>query len=443
VPTARITKRSVEAFPLPAPGKRTHLWDDQLKGFGLMVTSAGARSYVVQYRVGGRSANIRRVVIGKHGSPWTAERARRRAEDLLELVRKKVDPFEAERERLIAERAATKQAQAAEHAAAHLAFAVVADRFVEKYAKVEQPRTWKETESIIRRDLKPHFADTPLPAITDTAIIDLLDKVQNRGDSASIKAYKAMRALFGWAKDRRQIPINPMLDIKPPAKVGKRDRALTDAELKLVWQAASSLGWPFGPIVHLLILTGQRLREVAEAPWTEFDLEKRQWVLPGGERTKNGLPNLVPLSDQAMAILKDLPVVASKKRLLFTTTGETPVSGFSKTKTKLDSRMVAAMQRDAEEAGMDAEETTLQPWTIHDLRRTVASGCQRLGIKLEVTEAVLNHVSGSRGGLVGVYQVYRYETEKADALAAWGRHVQSVVHGKVATSNVVPLVAAG
>ena len=196
--------------------------------------------------------------------------------------------------------------------------------------------------------------------------------------------------------------------------------------------------------MHLLLLTGQRLREVAEAPWTEFDLEKRQWLLPGGERTKNGLPNLVPLSDQALAILKGLPVVSSKRRLLFTTTGETPVSGFSKTKAKLDGRMLAAMRRDAEEAGIDPDEVAvaLAPWTLHDLRRTVASGCQRLGIKLEVTEAILNHVSGSRGGLVGVYQVYRYDTEKADALAAWGRHVEAVVHGTATASNVVPLVAA-
>ena len=247
MPTGRITKRSVETFPLPAAGKRAHLWDDQLKGFGVMVTSAGARSYVVQYRVGGRSSNIRRVVIGKHGSPWTAEKARSRAEDLLEQVRKKIDPFEAERERVRAEKAVAKQVQEAEHASAHLAFASIADRFVEKYAKVEQPRTWKDTESIVRRDLKPRFGDTPLPAITDTAIIDLLDKVQERGDLAALKAYKAMRALFGWAKDRRQIPSNPMLDIRPPAKVGKRDRALSDDELKLVWQAAELAGLALRP----------------------------------------------------------------------------------------------------------------------------------------------------------------------------------------------------
>lgn len=437
--TGKITKDSVEAVPVPPEGKREHLWDATLKGFGVMVTPNGVRSYIIQYRIGGRGSPTRRVTIGRHGSPWTALRARDYAADLLEQVRKKVDPFDAERQRLREQREAKARAEAEQAAATHLAFSTFADRFLERYAKKEQKRTWRDTESILRRDLKPHFLDRPLPSITPAELVALLDKVQERGDSAAIKAYKVLRSLFGWAKDKHQIPDNPMRDLKPPASIGKRERSLSDFELLHVWNAAGALGWPFGPIIRLLILTGQRLREVAEMPRTELDLPNEQWLLPGGERTKNGLPNLVPLNAMALKIINELPVVKSSKQLLFTTTSETPVSGFSKVKARLDAMMLEAMRKDAVEAGDDPDAIKLEPWRLHDLRRTVASGCQRLGIKLEVTESLLNHVSGSRGGLVGVYQTYRYEAEKRDALAAWGRHVQQITSAKPHTTNVVKL----
>ncbi len=436
--TGKITKRAVEAVPVPPLGKREHLWDDTLKGFGVMVTDKGVRSYLIQYRMGGRGTPTRRVTIGRHGSPWTAEKAREYAADLLQQVRKGVDPFLVERQREEAQREAAAKAETQRKEATRLAFGLVADRFVEKYAKVEQPKTWRDTESIIRRDLKPHFGETPLPHITDADIIELLDRVHERGDSAAIKAYKALRSMFGWAKDKRLIAASPMREMSPPAKIGKRKRVLTDHELKLVWQAAGALGWPFGPIVHLLILTGQRLREVAEAPWTEFNLDKAEWLLPGA-RTKNGEANYVPLSEQALAILRGLPVLKSENRYIFTTTGRTPVSGFSRTKAKVDAMVLDSLRRDLTDAGDEPARAALEPWTIHDLRRTLATGCQRLGVKLEVTESILNHVSGSRSGIVGVYQTYRYQTEVRDALAAWGRHVEALISGKQQECNVVQL----
>lgn len=440
--TGKITKRAVEAIPLPSEGKREHLWDDTLKGFGVMVTPNGSRSYLIQYRIGGRGNPTRRVTIGKHGSPWTAETARNYAAELLEKVRRKVDPFDAERQRLLEQKQSASAAEARIKAEAELGFSTIADRFLELYAKVKQRRTWRETEGIIRRDLKPHFGDRPIPHITDLEIVELIDAVHERGDSAALKAYRVLRSLFGWAKEKRQISSNPMQDMKPPATATKRERVLSDDELRLVWQAAGGLGWPFGPLVRLLVLTGQRLREVAEIPWPELDVVNAQWMLPGGNRTKNGLPNLVPLSDAAMAIIKELPRIKSAKQLVFTTTGTTPVSGFSKIKARLDHMILDARRREAATAGEDPASVQMDGWRFHDLRRTLASGCQRLGVKIEVTEAILNHVSGSRGGIVGVYQTYKYEAEKRDALAAWGRHVEAVVHGKQQGSNVVQLAPA-
>lgn len=440
----RISKSSVEAVPVPPIGKREHLWDDKLKGFGVMVTDKGARSYLVQYRIGGRGAATRRVTIGKHGSPYTAETARKRAAELLEQVRRQEDPFDAAKAKVAADQAAKAKAAASAVVAERLAFSTFATRFIERYAKVNQVRSWRETQAVVDRDLIPKFRATPLTAIDDSDVVELLDALAERAPSAALKGYRALSQIFAYAvdKERRHFPAsaNPMAAIKPPAKMGKRERTLTDAELRLVWIAAGGLGWPFGPLIRLLVLTGQRRDEVAGLPWPELDQQARTWMLPG-ERSKNGLPNLVPLSDEAMAIINDLPVIKAVRekgdkrpdpRLLFTTTGETHVSGFSRVKERLDASMLDLMKKEAREGGADDDALALlkvEPWTLHDLRRTLATGCQRLGFPVEVTEAVINHVSGSRAGIVGVYQTYRYEAEKRSALDSWAAHVARVVNG--------------
>lgn len=443
VPTGKITKRSVEAIEVPARGApRAYLWDNTLKGFGVMVTDGGVRSYLVQYRIGGRAGKTRRYTIGQHGSPWTADRARDRAAEVLEDVRRKIDPVDAERERIATDQDRKREEEEARHVLTRLAFSKFADTFVDRYAKVQQPKTWKDTDSIVRRDLKPFFKDKPLPAIGPTDVVELIDTVQERGDGAALKAYKALRSLFGFAIDKHHITTSPMANIKPPAKMGVRDRTLDDEELRLVWIAAEGLGWPFCPIVRLLILLGQRRDETAGLVWPEIDKTKRQWLLPA-ERSKNGKPNLVHISEPAFAIVKGLPVIKSKAKLLFTTTGETPVSGFSKVKKRLDAAILALMQKEAREAGVapdEVEKLNVEPWTFHDLRRTLATGCQKLGIKLEVTESILNHTSGSRSGIVGVYQVYKYEAEKRAALEVWGKHVLAIVK-KASTANIVSMTA--
>jgi integrase len=202
---------------------------------------------------------------------------------------------------------------------------------------------------------------------------------------------------------------------------------LSDEELAALWRAADADAHPFGRLVQLLILTACRRDEVREAAWPEFDLEKRQWLIPG-QRVKNRRDHLVPLSDSAMAILQGLPKFKGGKGrapLLFSTTGETAISGLSKAKHRLHEAMT-------EQLGAEPER-----WTLHDIRRTCISGLQRLGFPIEVTEAVANHRSGTLAGVAGVYARHDYATEKRTALDAWARHVESIVSGGPA--NVVPM----
>ena len=161
--TGRITKRAVDAIPIPSGGKRAYLWDETLKGFGCMVTDEGAKSYLVQYRIGGRGSPTRRVTIGRHGSSWTPDTARSRAAELLEQVRRKVDPFNAQREALMAARAEVESKAQSDSELAKLAVNVVADGYIAKAKKTL--RRASEQEQVINRDLRPCFGDTPLPSI--------------------------------------------------------------------------------------------------------------------------------------------------------------------------------------------------------------------------------------------------------------------------------------
>jgi integrase len=232
-----------------------------------------------------------------------------------------------------------------------------------------------------------------------------------------------------------------MFGIKPLYRVGIRDRTLTDAELRLVWLAAGDLGGSFGPITRLLILTGQRRGEVGDCPGWRSTRTPTNGCCQA--RSKNKLPNLIPLTDAARAIIDDVPVIEGKAQFLFTRSGACPATNFAQAKAKLDASMMEQMRSEAAQAGASVKEVAalaLSPWTFHDLRRTFATGCQRLGFPTEVTEAVINQVGGSRGGIVGVYQTYRFQAEKRAALEAWSRHVEDIVRGS--TGNVVAIKAA-
>ena len=193
----------------------------------------------------------------------------------------------------------------------------------------------------------------------------------------------------------------PLLDCPNPGNETKRDRVLTDDELVAVWKASENMGWPFGRAVQLLLLTGSRREEIGALRWSEVGETE---IKLEGTRTKSGEPHTIPLSAQAFELLASLPRIADSD-FVFTTTGRGPIVGWDGAKTKLD---VGAK---------------IKPWRIHDLRRTVATGMQKLGVGLQAVEAVLGHVSGSRAGVVGIYQRHTYDAEKRAALEAWGTHV--------------------
>lgn len=393
----KVTKRNVDAL-IPAPQDQ-FLWDPELRGFGARLTRGGVLSYVLQYRMGGRESPARRYTIGKHGSPWTPDTARKEAERLLYLVRQGKDPVEVERER--------------RREAVDLAFDAYVEKFIELYLK-RRWKQWKLGAGVLRREAVPVLHSKPLPRIKRSDFATMFDRMHDRPAVARI-TFATLRKLFRWAVGRGDLDRSPLEGVDAPPAVPSRDRVLSDQEVAAVWTGTSSLGQPFAGFYRLLILTGQRRQEVARMDWSEVDRSQQLWTLPGS-RTKNGRPQLVPLSSAAMEVLDDLAEEGPwpKAGLVFSTTGRTPVSGFTKPKKRLDEVVAAELS------------TPPEPWRVHDIRRTLATGLQRLGVRFEVTEAVLNHVSGSRGGIAGVYQRYDWAQEKRAALEKWALHVVQV-----------------
>lgn len=419
--TGKITKRNVDALK---PGQRdTFLWDIDRPGFGVKCTPTGRLVYILQYRMhGGRASKVKRYTIGPHGV-WTPDSAGKEAERLLRLVGQGTDPA-AEKKR-------------ARTVANELAFSAYADHFLERFVKREwKARSYTFAEAVIRLHLKPHFGSTPLPSITRADVLSLLDKIEQ--PAVRRNAFAVLSRLFSWALEReseKTLSENPLAVMKAPSAVESRDRVLEDDELRTLWLATSELPQPFGPFVRLLLITGQRRNEVAGLDWREVNRAKGEWLIPGA-RTKNGAENLLPLSTLAIAELDALAGSDQwpRRGLILTTTGKTPISGFSKAKKALDAAMLDIMRKDDPGAELD-------PWRFHDLRRSMATNMQKLGIGSDVIEACENRLAGkSKTGSAKVYQRHDFAPEKRDAMNRWGAFIAGLMADG---DNVVPLAKAG
>ena len=281
---------------------------------------------------------------------------------------------------------------------------------VEEWFKRDQAenRSVGQVRYRIEKHVLPYWRDRDINSIKRRDVLDLVDAIMDRGTPIMANRVHAhLQTFFNWCVRRGIVEVNPMTGLAKPAKETKRERVLADDELLKVWTAAESLGYPYGPAVHLLILTGARLNEIGALRWDEI---KDGVIELEGARTKNGEPHTIPLSTPARTILENLPRIQGE--VVFTMDGERPASDWSRAKRRLD------------------EVCAVTAWRIHDLRRTVATGLQKLGTPLQVTEAVLGHTGGSRAGIVGVYQRHDYASEKRSALEAWGAHVTELVEGR-------------
>jgi integrase len=265
-------------------------------------------------------------------------------------------------------------------------------------------RSHDEVKQMIEKNVVSVWGQRRIADIGRRDVLDVIDAIVDRGAPiTACRVHAHLRRLFRWSVGRGIITSNPMADMPRPADATKRDRVLSDHELVAVWNAAGDLDGPFGDAVRLLILTGARREEIGQLRWSEIDGKE---IILSGTRTKNGEPHHIPLSKPALAILE------AGKRIgpfVFSFNGTKHIRAWSHAKIRLD-----------ELAGIPA-------WRIHDLRRTTATGLQKLKTPLQVTEAILGHTAGSRAGVIGIYQRHDYADEKRAALEAWGAHVMALV----------------
>jgi integrase len=419
MPRKTLNDRTLKALKPARKGETYDVLDALVPGLAVRVSETRKRTFILIARYPG-SKNPTRRALGEYGE-LTLVQAREKARDWLELLRRAIDPREDQ-----------ERQRTAEQRKRGNSFRVVAEEFI-KFALIgpdpERPKQRKAFE--VKRDIEREFIarwnGRPITDITPADVIAVIDAAVLRG--SPYQAHNLLghiRRLFNWAIARGLYGLDrsPCDRMKPKEVIGKkalRTRVLTDHELRALWGATEAMPYPYGALLRMLVLTGQRKSEVAEARWSEFDLVKKQWAIPR-ERMKADAAHVVPLTDEVMAILKSLPRFQHGEYLFSTTFGKSAVNGFSKAKVALDKAMAA-------ELGAKVE-----PFVIHDIRRTMRTGLSALPVPDLVRELVIGH---AKPGLHKVYDQHAYLNEKRQALELWARRLRDIVQPPPA--NVVKL----
>jgi integrase len=408
------------------PRARLDVMDSIVPGFGVRVTEKGQKTFVLIARFPGASNPTRRA-LGDYGE-LTLEAARKKARRWLELIQAGKDPAAEE------ERTKREELRKQKHT-----FAAVAEEFIKRH--VSKTRKAAVAEREIRREFIDRWGTRPIADIDQFDVKAVLREAVDRG--APYQAHNLLvhiRSLFNWACSQGDYGLDhsPCDRLKPKMVIGKkavRTRILRDDELRLMWSAADAMGYPYGPLFRLLALTGQRKSEVAEARWSEFDLNIKLWTIPA-ERMKADAAHAVPLSDDAIAILKSLPRFHHGDHLFSTTFGKKAVNGFSKAKGRVDELMLVEARAVAKRHGDEPDGVKLDKWRIHDIRRTMRTGLSALPVSDLVRELVIAH---TRPGLHKVYDQYAYLDQKREALDLWAARLRSIITPP--PHNVVSLAA--
>lgn len=299
---------------------------------------------------------------------------------------------------------ATKKAQRAK---TETTLGGLVDRYLEAREGDMVASYFHATSRYLQTDWKPLHGYS-VDAVKRRDVVHVLDAIAKEiGKVSADRARAALSGFFAWLIDRGYVDASPVLHIKNRANGAGRERVLSETELAAVWRASQNMG-DYGVIVRLLILTGQRKSEIADLEWSEVDFAKDQIEIPGA-RTKNSRPHVVPLSTRAVAALTGVPERNGRDYVFGE--GSRGFQGWSKSKLILDSKLPA-----------------MEPWTLHDIRRTVVTHLNENGLaEPHVIESICNHVSGHKASVAGVYNKSVYAEQKREALQAWGEHVSALV----------------
>jgi integrase len=387
MPRIRLTKSAIDA--LPTPESDVVYWDAGYPGFGVKVTPKGRKVFIVLYRTGGAGSKLRKYTIGPYGRV-TLHQARVAAQKVFAAKLEGRDPAAEKREarrRIVADRVED-----------------LLETFIAQ--RLSQNRSGAEIARLLRREVGKAWAGRSIHEISKRDVVEVVTAIEQRGAPvAANKTLKSIKAFLRWCVGRAVLDQSPAEGLPLPSKEVARDRVLDDEELARVILAARQIGGPYGGIVELLALTGQRREEVARLQWEELDLARLIWTIPKS-RTKNSKAHVVHLSEQSLAVLKRAD---RNGPLVFSLLGAKPFQKFSRAKRVLD------------------QLSGVTGWRLHDLRRTCVSGMARLGVAPHVADKILNHQSGTISGVAAVYQRHEFLAERRAALDLWGAHVAELL----------------
>jgi integrase len=372
-----LTDAAIQRIKPPAKSS-LEIFDLGYPGLALRIGHGGAKSFELFYRASGK---LRRETLGRWPAISLVD-ARNAWRKTREAIGRGDDP-------------------ALQRGGSAMLFEHVVEEWIKRDQAKNKPSSLYQVTRSLKVDLLPSWRGKRVDEIGKRDVIELLDSIADRGApimARSVQSY--IRRFFRWCIERDILRIDPTAGMPRVGNRKSRDRVLTDEELDKVWAACNGT---YGAVVRMLALTGARREEIAQLRWSEID---GATIKLEGSRTKTGAPHTIPLSSAAQALLNSLPRLGD---FVFTANGTKPISHWSQPKLRLDGA------------------SGVTNWRIHDLRRTAATGMQRLGVNLQTIEAVLGHMSGSRSGVVGVYQRHSFDAEKRAALEAWGAHVMALV----------------
>jgi integrase len=423
---AKLTDAAVHKYK-PTKQRRI-IRDEGAESLFLVIQSSGHKAWLMRFR--GPNGKPQKMVLGPVfsgketpgkpviGEPLTLAGARLMAAQIQRERKQGQDPVAEHKARKHRARVEIEDRNAN-------SFAAAATRFIEEHAK-RNTRRWHETTRLLgfeydgrllKGGLAERWATKPVRSVDGHIVWAEIDTARHIAPGRARALFAALSSMFGWLQRHRLVELNPCAGVHRPPAPAARERTLSTDEIRRFWTACDHLALPFGPLFKLLLLLGARLREVGEMRWDELR-DDGTWLIPSS-RTKNRRQHLVPLSPLAHNIFASVSRIEGCP-FPFSTTGKSPVSGWSKTKRRLDALMSAT-----------------EPWRIHDLRRTCITGMAELGVAPHVIELVVNHISGHRAGVAGVYNRSELLPERRAALERWSQHVQGIVSGE--SANVVQL----
>ena len=388
----KLSDKAISALSIPAGKAELIAFDDDLPGFGIRLRAGGSRVWICQYKLGPRH---RRITLGSTKA-LTSARARTIASEIHAKVRLGQDPAQAKSDgrRLAAE-----------------TFGVILKSYLPDKREAVRPGTYLSVERHLLKHCRA-LHNVPIASLDRRTIAARLAAIAtSNGPVEANRVRASLSAFFSWCMQQGLAEVNPVIGTgKRPESA--RERVLSKAELKAIWQATAGTD-DYSAIIRLLMLTGQRAAEIGSLRWSEIIGDA---IALQPERTKNKRAHSIPLSPLALRIIEARPR-RDGRDLIFGRMFDRPFCGWTACKRTLDARLSAA--------GAD-----VAPWTTHDLRRTFATNAAEIGVAPHIVEAVLNHVSGHKRGIAGTYNRATYEPQKRAALNRWADHLLAVVEGR-------------